>query len=243
MDSHRTTICKGCWQRRMPIPLRGPLALPFRVVGIRPSRMNPHTCTICEWVFTKIMPGRKVAIDATVLFADLRGYTAMSQSRTPEEISDVLDAFYDESANAIWEYDGLLAKTIGDAIMAVFNFPISHGDHARQAVLAARDMQRRCAARREQLLGSFDLKPDEFRIGIGIHTGRLSFGEFGRSHRDLTVIGDVVNVASRAQGAAEAGQILVTPEVYDGARDVMASSHARQYQLKGLSAPQDLYSA
>jgi class 3 adenylate cyclase len=227
----------------MPIALRGPLALPFRMVGIRPSRMNPNTCTICEWMFTKIMPGRKVTIDASVLFADLRGYTTLSQSRPMETISAVLDAFYDECAAAIWDHDGLLAKTIGDAVMAVFNFPIMHGDHARQAVLAARDIQRRCAERRSALAREFGLGDGDFEIGIGIHTGNLSFGEFGRTHRDLTVIGDVVNIAARAQGAAKAGQILVTAAVHDGAGDVMAASRAQQYQLKGVDQPVTLYPA
>jgi adenylate cyclase len=73
--------------------------------------------------------GPKSPIDASILFADLRGYTTLSQSQSPEAVSGLLDAFYDECANAIWECDGLLNKTIGDAIMAVFNFPIGHEDH------------------------------------------------------------------------------------------------------------------
>ena len=60
--------------------------------------MNPNTCTICEMMFTKVMKARQVTIDATVLFADLRGYTSLSQSRSARAISEVLDAFYDESA-------------------------------------------------------------------------------------------------------------------------------------------------
>ena len=243
MESHRSTICKGCWQRHMPIALRGPFAIPFRVLGIRPSRMNPNTCTICEWMFTRVMPGRKVTIEATVLFADLRGYTTMSQSRPLETISGVLDAFYDECAAAIWNHDGLLAKTIGDAIMAVFNFPIGQADHARQAVLAARDIQRRCFERRAALMQQFGLDDEEFAIGIGINSGRLSFGEFGRTHRDLTVIGDVVNVASRAQSAAAPGEILVTAAVHDAALDVMPDSGARDYRLKGLDQPVMLFAA
>ena len=98
--------------------------------------MNPNTCTICELMFTKVMRARKVTIDATVLFADLRGYTSLSQSLSPDAVSGLLDAFYDVCASAIWECDGLLNKTIGDAVMAVFNFPIRRDDHARQAVLA-----------------------------------------------------------------------------------------------------------
>jgi adenylate cyclase len=132
----------------VPVPLHGVLSMPFRLFGIRPSRMNPNTCTICELMFTKVMKARKITIDATILFADLRGYTSLSQSQSSEAVSGLLDAFYDECARAIWERDGLLNKTIGDAVMAIFNFPINQSDHPRQAVLAAQDIQRRWSARR-----------------------------------------------------------------------------------------------
>jgi hypothetical protein len=92
-----STICKGCWQNlHLPVVLRGPLAIPFRVVGLRPSRMNPNTCTFCELAFTRIMKARNVTIDATVLFVDLRGYTTASESLASSEMASTLDAFYDE---------------------------------------------------------------------------------------------------------------------------------------------------
>ena len=76
----------------------------------------------------------------------------------------LLDAFYDESASADWEYDGLLNKTIGDAVMAVFNFPIKRVDHARDAVLAARGIQRRWHAKREMLGEALGVNGSEFGI-------------------------------------------------------------------------------
>jgi class 3 adenylate cyclase len=85
---------------------------------------------------------RAVTIDATVMFADLRGYTTLTQSIDQNALTSLLDAFYDECATAIWRYDGLLNKTIGDAVFAIFNFPVRQVDHAVQAVLAARDIQR-----------------------------------------------------------------------------------------------------
>jgi adenylate cyclase len=150
MTAHQARICMGCWQQlRLPVPLRGVLSVPFRAFGIRPSRMNPNTCTICELMFTTVMRARKVTTDATVLFADLRGYTTLSQSLSADAVSRLLDAFYDECAAAIWEYDGLLNKTIGDAVMAVFNFPLKREAHARNAVLAARDIQKNWPDRRK----------------------------------------------------------------------------------------------
>jgi adenylate cyclase len=244
MTLQHSKICKGCWQQmHLPIPLRGVLSTPFRAFGIRPSNMNPNTCTICELMFTTVMKARKVNIDATVLFADLRGYTGLSQSLSPDAISGLLDAFYDECANAIWEHDGLLNKTIGDAVMAIFNFPIRYEDHPARAVRAARDIQSRWNEERETLARTFGVSGSDLGIGIGIHCGELSFGEFGRSHRDLTAIGTVVNTACRAQAAAEANQILVTHSVVQRARSDLSSSQPKPYQLKGFEAPIELYSA
>ena len=227
----------------LPVPLRGALSVPLRAFGIRPSRMNPNLCTICELMFTKVMRARKITIDATVMFADLRNYTGLSESLSPDAMSSLLDAFYDACASAIWEEDGLLNKTIGDAVMAIFNFPISRNDHVRGALRAARDIQQRCRDQRSALRSVLGLSGDELGVGIGIHTGQLSFGEFGRSHRDLTAIGTVVNTAARAQAVAAAGQILVTRAVYEWARSDMSGSEAHQYMLKGFPESMDLFAA
>jgi len=241
---HRSKICIGCWQQlHLPIPLRGPFSIPFRVLGVRPSRMNPNTCTICELMFTKIMKARNVTIQSTILFADLRGYTGLSQSLPPAAMMGILDTFYDECANAIWDEDGLLNKTIGDAVMAVFNFPVQHEDHPARAVRAAREIQRRCGEKRRKLCEDYGLKESDFGIGIGIHCGEVSFGEFGQSHRDLTAIGTVVNMAARAQAAAAPGQILATQEVYNQANAELSAAQAASYQLKGFERPVELYAA
>ena len=238
-------ICKGCWQQmRIPVPLRGPVSLPFRAFGIRPSRMNPNTCTVCELMFTRIMKARMIPVDVSVLFADLRGYTALSQTLAPAAVSALLDAFYDECAAAIWDHDGLLNKTTGDCVMAIFGFPIGLDNHPAQAVRAAREIQRRCASRRQSLAAEgIGLDGTELGVGIGIDCGSVSFGEFGRSHRDLTAVGTVVNTASRAQAAAEAGTILVTQAVRDRAGQDAVKGEGQAYALKGFDAPVQLYAA
>ena len=242
MAAHRSLVCKGCWQNlHMPVVLRGVLSVPYRMVGIKPSRMNPNTCTFCELMFSKVMRATKITIDATILFADLRAYTSLSQSLSASEMGGVLDIFYDECAAAIWEYDGLLNKTIGDAVMAVFNFPINQEDHARKAVLAAREIQRRCAAKRPEFEALLGGSGGEIGVGIGVNCGELSFGEFGRSHRDLTAIGTVVNTAARAQSAAAPGEILVTEAVYERARADLPGSRCKPYELKGFTQPISLY--
>jgi adenylate cyclase len=228
----------------LPIPLRGPLSAPFRLFGIKPSRMNPNTCTICEMAFSRVMKARAVTIDATVMFADLRGYTTLTQSIDQNALTSLLDAFYDECATAIWRHDGLLNKTIGDAVFAIFNFPVRQADHAVQAVLAARDIQRGFYSRREELMRIIAL-PDqsvEIGIGIGIDSGDTNFGEFGQTHRDLTAVGTVVNRAARAQSAAKSGEILVTASVRDRT-GVMIAGGGTEHTLKGFEDPVSLFRA
>lgn len=237
MAQSQALLCKGCWQNlHVPMVLRGPLSVPFRVVGLKPSRMNPNTCTFCELMFSRVMKATKITIDATILFADLRAYTRLSQEISPAEMGNLLDLFYDECAAAIWEHDGLLNKTIGDAVMAVFNFPIKQDDHARQALLAAREIQQRLAARKKET-------GLEFGVGIGLQSGEVSFGEFGRSHRDLTAIGTVVNTAARVQAVAEPGEILVTEAMRERVGDALGESTAKPYELKGFDKPVMLYRA
>jgi adenylate cyclase len=182
-------FCVGCWQNmKLPIALRTVAALPYRAVGIRQSRMNPNTCTM----FERVMKARQVEIDATILFAYLRGYTSLSQSQSSGAIAKLLDAFYDVCGEAIWENDGIINKTMGDAVMAVFNFPIKHQDHAAHAVAAARKIQELWRVRREELSHAFGVDAATIGVGIGLDTGRVNFGEFGRTHQDLTAIGTVV---------------------------------------------------
>ena len=243
MTPEPATICLGCWQNlHLPIPLRGPLSTPFRVVGIKPSRMNPNTCTICEMAFSRVMKARAISIDATIMFADLRGYTALTQRIDPAALTSLLDAFYDDCATAIWRYDGLLNKTIGDAVLAIFNFPVRQEDHALEAVLAAREIQQRFSDRREKLMRSIGLIQEEVEIGvgIGIDSGVTNFGEFGHAHRDLTAVGTVVNRAARAQAVAKTGEILVTSAVRNRTGGVI-SSDGNDHILKGFREPITLF--
>jgi len=236
------TICKGCWQqKRIPIPLGGALSLPLRAVGIRRSRMNPNTCTICETMFERMMKARTIAVDGTILFADLRAYASLSQTLAPAEMSRLLDAFYDVCATAIWAHDGLLNKTIGDAVMAVFNFPLRQADQLAQAVAAARDIRRHFAESGGPLGEISAAAGTDLGVGIGIDTGELSFGEFGNTHRDVTAIGTVVNRAARIQAAAERGQILLTEATHRALGEHAGATQSAEHTLKGFDRPIRLY--
>lgn len=241
-ESVKSLICVGCWQHmRMPIPIRGPLSIPFKLCGIRISQMNPNLCTICETMFTKVKHKKQIVIAATVLFADLRGYTKLSEIVGETKTVEMLHHFYDACSAAVWERDGIVNKFIGDALLAIFGFPIVREDHVRQAVLAGMEIQKRCREDPGLMTGNQDGKPEPVGVGIGIHTGQASIGEVGTAYKDFTIIGPVVNTASRIQAAAAPGDILVTDQVYGQVADLFPSAEARAYQLKGIQHPVNGY--
>jgi adenylate cyclase len=242
MAISESKICKGCWQHmHMPIPIRGPLSIPFKLLGIKISRMNPNLCNICETMFTKVKRKKQLIIPATIFFADLRGYTKLSQATDSEAVVGMLHEFYDECAAVVWERDGIINKFIGDAVLAIFNFPIMREDHVQQAVLAATELQRKCSAKKKIMVVDGDGEACPVGIGVGIHTGLASIGEVGTAYKDFTIIGPVVNMASRVQGAAKSGKVLVTEEVYGQVANLFPGSESRTYELKGLENPVKAY--
>ena len=108
---------------------------------------------------------------------------------------------------------------------------------------AKRGSSQRTLLRRELLSKSLGAEGEAIGVGIGIDSGKINFGEFGRAHHDLTAIGTVVNVASRAQSAAAADQILLTSAVYERARSELKTSEPHDYRLKGLAEPVRLWAA
>lgn len=232
MAVSHSLICKGCWQHmKAPIPIRGPLSLPFRAMGVRVSRMNPNLCTICETMFTRVKRRKQIIVPATILFADLRGFTALSQSATSGDLTDMLHGFTDECAEAIWERDGIVNKFIGDAMLAIFNFPILRDDHVQQAALAAQDIQTRWARQQAKAAAH---GATTLGVGIGIHTGLASIGEIGTAYKDFTIVGPTVNMASRIQMEAKPGEILASADVYQQVASLFGKTDARVCQLKGI---------
>ena len=232
----RSRLCKGCWsQMRVPIALRGPFAVPFRAAGIRSSRMNPNICTICERHFSRVKKSKQIPIDATVLFADIRGYTALSQALDSGAVTQILGTFYERCANVVWEADGIINKLIGDAVLAVYNFPIAQPDHVARAVRSAVELQRHCADLRDSS-GAPDDDGDgeEIGVGVGIHTGPVSIGEIGEVCRDFTAIGPAVNLAARLQTAASAGEVLLSADAYRSVSATYPDVVAEELTVKGI---------
>ncbi len=159
-----------------------------------------------------LSPERRVA---TVLFSDLRGFTAMSAELAPEEIIALLNAYMSRMIETIARYDGYINKFVGDAILVVFGAPLEQPDHALRALACAKAMQ--AELRRANDDGAFGAQ--RLEMGIGINTGPLVLGNLGnRRQVEFTVLGDTVNVASRVCGVAEAWTVLTTGAVLAEAR-------------------------
>ena len=235
----RAHICRGCWdQMSVPIPIRGPLAVPFRIFGITQSKMNPNICTICERAFRRVKKQRHISATATILFADIRGYTRLSDRIDPVELSDIVSAFQDQCARGIWAHDGIVNKQMGDGLMALFNFPIKIERHAEAAVAAALDLQRRCKAVLAAVTRSLDDGAAKtLGVGVGVHTGQVEIGEFSTIRSDFTAIGGPVNLAARLEAQAAAGEILISAESAAQAPDLTAGTLTRTLALKGIEQP------
>lgn len=152
---------------------------------------------------------------ATVLFSDIRGFTSMSAEMAPEEVIAMLNAIMSMLIEVVARHDGYINKFIGDAMLVVWNAPLSQDDHAARAVRCALDMQ--LALAEQGKAGGFTGRV--VQMGIGIHTGALVMGNLGNDRQvEFAVLGDTVNTASRCCSAAAKDQVLVTHDVIEAVR-------------------------
>ena len=184
------------------------------------------------------MKQKQIPVSITVLFADIRGYTDLSQQIEAAKLNELLNRFYDQCSAAIWENDGIVNKFIGDAVLAIFNFPLIRKEHVQNAVRAAVQLQKNCQHLKEEV-GLNDIRT--LGVGIGIHTGESYIGEVGTTYKDFTAIGPVVNLTSRLQGAAGIGEIMVTEEVFNEVKQQFPSAEKKSLTLKGINSPVNGY--
>lgn len=169
--------------------------------------------------------------DVAVLFVDIRGFTSLSESLVPEQIVDILNAYLELVARAVKKYRGTLDKFIGDAAMAVFNSPMDLEDYEFRAVCAALELCSNASALNEKCKREYG---KQVCFGIGIQCGEAVIGNIGCEKRmDYTAIGDTVNTASRLEGAAAPGQILISSEMMRRLRGRIQTRFAGEYMLKG----------
>jgi adenylate cyclase len=157
----------------------------------------------------------------TVLFADIRGFTRISEHAPPEKIVQLLNRYFSAMTDIIFAHGGTLDKYLGDGLMALFGAPTTTPKDAANAIAAAVAMQRRMLSINDELR---EEGFPEIGIGIGLHTGEVTVGYIGSERRsEYTAIGDAVNTASRLESNAKAGEILVS--------EVTAKAAHSRYQL------------
>ena len=175
----------------------------------------------------------------TVLFSDIRGFTAIAEAMGPDAIARFLSEYFSEMVEVIFEHGGTLDKFIGDAVMALWGSPIAHVDDPDRAVRAAIGMQRAIGRLNERWMAQG--RP-EIGVGIGINHGEVFAGNIG-SHRRLeyTVIGDAVNVAARLCAEAGPGEILVSEQLLKVVRDQLSCDYLPEMALKGKAHTVQVY--
>lgn len=160
---------------------------------------------------------------ATVMFVDLRGFTSIAASLSPEATLDLLDRFFERAVPCVLAEDGTVDKFLGDGLLAVFGAPVSQEDAAQRAVRAA-------LAIRAAVQGLSDVS-----VGIALATGPLVAGHVGtKSRHEFTVIGDVVNLASRLQSEAGPNQILIDRATRDALGQALPVGDGRELDVRGL---------
>lgn len=171
----------------------------------------------------------------TVLFADIVGFTGLSESRDPEQVKNLVDRCFARLADDITAFGGRVDKVIGDAIVALFGAPVAHEDDAERAVRAALRMQD--TVQRQDAGGGVGI-----RVRIGVNTGEVLVGALAAGD-DYTAMGDVVNTASRLQTAAEPGTVLVGSPTFDATREVIHYRSLGQLHARGREEPVTAYRA
>lgn len=172
---------------------------------------------------------------ATVFFADIRGFTSLSERLEPAQVLAVLNRYFEAVVPVVERYEGYLDKFIGDAMVVVFNGPIDQPDHATRAVQCAIAIQEKLAE-----LNAARAFPETgaLEAGIGIATGQLVAGNLGSARKmEYTVIGDTVNLASRLTSHAEAGEVLVNEACVEALPDELPRVSLGSILVKGKEKP------
>jgi adenylate cyclase len=184
-----------------------------------------------------IQPGGR-QIEISVLFADIRGFTAISETHPPSEVVEILNRYLDSMEEQVFRQGGTLDKYTGDGMMVLFGAPLAQADHAERAVRAALGMQRAAKTISEQ---SGDRRT-RFVYGIGITTGQAVVGHIGSRRRlDYTAIGDTVNLASRLEGVAPPDTILIGQATWRRVQHMAVAERLDPVQVKGKARPVPVY--
>jgi len=190
--------------------------------GRKQSSLNPRFCNVCE-EFAKKFPGG-AEVEMSMLFADVRGSTALSEQMTSIEFSKLINRFYVGSTKAIAEEDGLVEKLAGDAVAAFWGAGFAGKDYVAKTIRAAQNISRL-------------MQRQNIPVGIGVHAGMAFFGAMGSSEGlvDISAIGEEVNTAARLASKAAAGEIILSETALERAHMDSSELESRKLELKGIS--------
>ena len=213
--------CKFC-----NAPFKGRYAGAFRTVGYTPSRKNPKICARC----IERAPEGGAIVPVTVLFADVRGYTSLCEQLDPDELTDLVQHFYETSSSALLAQEGLLGQIAGDEIEGLFVPGLAGSNYRRKAVEAARSLVR-AVRYTESAAGSLE-------VGIGVASGEEFVGNVaGGGYKDFAAVGDVTNVAARLTASARDGEIVIDSNTYEDVARAFPDATREDLALKGKRDP------
>jgi adenylate cyclase len=208
--------CKFC-----NAPFKGRYAGAVKTIGYAPSRKNPQICARC----IERAPEGGAVVPVSVLFADVRGYTAMCEKLAPDEVASLVQTFYETSSSALLSHEGLLGQIAGDEIEGIFVPGLAGPNYRRKAVEAARSLVR-------------TVRYTSLEVGIGVASGEEFVGNVaGGGYKDFAAVGDVTNVAARLTSSARDGQIVVDQETYREVAPAFPDAQREELALKGKSEP------
>lgn len=179
--------------------------------------------------------------EITVMFADIRGFTSLSETRKAEEVSQLLNEYFSELEPIITKYNGVINKFIGDAVLVIFGDPTPDKFHAKNAVKCAYELRNKVKDIKQRWLDEGKPKID---IGIGINTGEAFIGNVGTENRfEYTVIGDTVNIASRIEDYNKIYKthILISENTYNKISQIVDVIKIREVSIKGKTKKINIY--
>ncbi len=186
--------------------------------------------------------GQKIGgqrMTVTVLMSDLRGFTNLSETRDPEEMVQLLNRYLEQMSKIILKYDGIIDEIIGDAILAVFGAPESHGDDPERSIACALEMQNSLIKLNEENIQS-GYPPLE--MGIGINTGNVIVGNIGSELRmKYGIVGSAVNRAARIESNSIGGQVLIGESTFEHTNKKITAEPPRNIMMKGMKKPLVFY--
>jgi predicted ATPase/class 3 adenylate cyclase len=177
----------------------------------------------------------------TVMFCDLAEYTALSERLDPEDLREILSAYHETCSEIVTQYDGHIAKYIGDGLLVYFGYPQAHEDDPQRAVRAGLEIVVGVANLGQRFGGA---TTTELAVHLGIHTGLVVVGEMGAgsTREETAIVGETPNIAARLEGLAEPGRLLISESTYSLTEGLFICEALGSQSLKGITVPVNVYS-